>query len=207
MQLFNFFIRTIFFFSGFAALVYQITWQRMLFTAFGVDLESITVIISVFMAGLGIGAYFGGRIADKLLPHVFHILLFFAFTEIGIGLFGFASPHLIQFLQHTFLQSNTFTIAFANFALLLFPTFLMGCTLPLLTTYLQQFNPNIGENIGWLYFTNTIGAAFACIFTGFILFEQYSLIDVIYIAASVNCIVAIIILIYFLFVNKAVHHD
>ena len=52
MKLLNIFIKTIFFMSGFSALIYQIAWQRMLFTAFGVDLESITVIISVFMAGL-----------------------------------------------------------------------------------------------------------------------------------------------------------
>ena len=50
-------LNSIFFISGFSALIYQIAWQRILFTAFGVDLESITIIISVFMAGLGIGAY------------------------------------------------------------------------------------------------------------------------------------------------------
>ena len=55
----------IFFVSGFSALIYQVCWQRLLFTGFGVDLTSITVIVSVFMAGLGIGAFFGGRIADK----------------------------------------------------------------------------------------------------------------------------------------------
>ena len=42
-------IKAVFFLSGIAALIYQIAWQRMLFTAFGVDLESITIIISVFM--------------------------------------------------------------------------------------------------------------------------------------------------------------
>jgi len=46
-------VKAVFFMSGFAALIYQIAWQRMLFTAFGVDLESITIIIAVFMAGLG----------------------------------------------------------------------------------------------------------------------------------------------------------
>ena len=54
-----------FFISGFSALIYQVCWQRILFTGFGVDLTSITVIVSVFMAGLGVGAYFGGRIADR----------------------------------------------------------------------------------------------------------------------------------------------
>ena len=153
-------------------LIYQIAWQRILFTAFGVDLESITIIIAVFMAGLGIGAYFGGRIADKFPKH---IILLFALTEIGIGIFGFASPTLIELTKNLFLHSSIITIAFSNFVLLLFPTFLMGSTLPLLTQYLNQHFDNIGNNIGWLYFTNTLGAAFACITTGFFLFNYLTI--------------------------------
>lgn len=183
-------IKTVFFMSGFAALIYQIAWQRLLFTAFGVDLESITIIIAVFMAGLGIGAYYGGRIADRF-PN--YIILFFALTEIGIGIFGLMSPTLIGVVKDIFLYSNIATIALANFVLLLFPTFLMGTTLPLLTQYLNKYIDNIGNNIGWLYFTNTMGAAFACIATGFLLFNYFTLTQVIYFAAMINCIVAIVV--------------
>ena len=170
-------VKVVFFMSGFAALIYQIAWQRILFTAFGVDLESITIIIAVFMAGLGIGAYFGGRIADKFPKH---IIFYFALTEIGIGVFGFASPTLIELTKNLFLHSSIVTVAFSNFVLLLFPTFLMGSTLPLLTQYLNQHFDNIGNNIGWLYFTNTLGAAFACISIGFILFNHLTITQVIY---------------------------
>ena len=184
-------IKLVFFMSGFSALIYQVAWQRLLFTAFGVDLESITIIISVFMAGLGIGAYWGGRIADKLPKRM---ILFFALTEIGIGSFGFASPFLIEKVQVAFLYSGTLTVAFANFLLLLFPTFLMGSTLPLLTQYLTQYIDNIGNNIGWLYFTNTLGAALACFSIGFILFNYFTIVEVIYIAAIVNYMVALVVL-------------
>lgn len=195
-------VKAVFFMSGFAALIYQIAWQRMLFTAFGVDLESITIIIAVFMAGLGIGAYFGGRIADKFPKH---IILYFALTEIGIGVFGFASPTLIELTKNLFLHSSIVTVAFSNFVLLLFPTFLMGSTLPLLTQYLNQHFDNIGNNIGWLYFTNTLGAAFACISIGFILFNHLTITQVIYLAAIVNCLVAIII--FFKYGRKGANHD
>lgn len=203
----NLLIKVIFFLSGFAALVYQIAWQRMLFTAFGVDLESVTIIISVFMAGLGIGAYFGGRIADKLLPKTTYILAFFALTELGIGSFGFASPELIDWLQLHFIHRSTPVMAVANFGLLLFPTFLMGCTLPLLTTYLQQFKANIGENIGWLYFTNTIGAAVACLATGFWLFDRYTLDEVIYLAALINVMVALSVFVVFNLRQKGTNNE
>lgn len=180
-------LRAVFFLSGFAALIYQIAWQRLLFTAFGVDLESITIIIAVFMAGLGAGAYAGGRIADRSPQKIVFI---FALVELGIGLFGLASPFLIGFIKHLFLYSNTLTIAIANFFLLLLPTFLMGSTLPLLTKHFNHYLDNIGNNIGWLYFTNTLGAATACLMTGFVLLSHFSLDQVIYIAAAINLIIA-----------------
>ena len=185
-------IKAVFFLSGIAALIYQIAWQRMLFTAFGVDPESATIIISVFMAGLGVGAYYGGRIADRF-PN--HIIQFFALTEIGIGTFGIASPFLIEFVKEVFLHSNVLTVALANFVLLLFPTFLMGSTLPLLTQHLNKYVNNVGNNIGWLYFTNTLGAATACILTGLVLFNYLTLTQVIYLAAVINYIVAIVVFI------------
>ncbi len=185
-------IKAVFFLSGIAALIYQIAWQRMLFTAFGVDLESVTIIISVFMAGLGVGAYYGGRIADRF-PN--HIIQFFALTEIGIGTFGIASPFLIEFVKEVFLHSNVLAVALANFVLLLFPTFLMGSTLPLLTQHLNKYVNNVGNNIGWLYFTNTLGAATACILTGLVLFNYLTLTQVIYLAGVINYIVAIVVFI------------
>lgn len=185
-------IKAVFFLSGIAALIYQIAWQRMLFTAFGVDLESVTIIISVFMAGLGVGAYYGGRIADRF-PN--HIIQFFALTEVGIGTFGIASPLLIEFVKEVFLHSNVLTVALANFVLLLFPTFLMGSTLPLLTQHLNKYVNNVGNNIGWLYFTNTLGAATACILTGLVLFNYLTLTQVIYLAGVINYIVAIVVFI------------
>ena len=54
--------------SGAAALIYQVCWQRMLFEGFGVDIESVTIIVSAFMLGLGLGSLAGGELADRF-PH------------------------------------------------------------------------------------------------------------------------------------------
>jgi xanthine/uracil permease len=49
-----------FFLSGAVALIYQVCWQRLLFAVVGVDIESVTPIVSAFMLGLGLGAALGG---------------------------------------------------------------------------------------------------------------------------------------------------
>jgi len=51
----------LFFLSGFPALLYQIVWQRALFTLYGVNIESVTMIVTVFMLGLGLGSLAGGQ--------------------------------------------------------------------------------------------------------------------------------------------------
>ena len=187
-------LTAIFFISGFSALIYQVCWQRMLFTGFGVDLTSITMIVSVFMAGLGIGAFFGGRIADWF-PN--KIITIFCAIEMGIGLFGLISYSLIMGLQHTLIHANTLLLGIATFLLLLFPTFLMGATLPLLTSYFNQFIINIGESIGTLYFYNTLGAALGALTTGFVLFNYLTLSQSTYLAASLNIFISILIFVLF----------
>lgn len=123
----------VFFASGFCALIYQVSWQRLLFSHIGIDLSSITVIISVFMVGLGVGAYFGGRIADRFPSSIIPL---FCIAEVSIGLFGLVSRGLISGLGHLLVEADLPIIAAANFLLLLLPTFMMGATLPLLTCFL-----------------------------------------------------------------------
>jgi MFS family permease len=56
----------VFFCSGMPALIYQIVWQRVLFSIYGVNAESIAV-VSAFMLGLGLGSLLGGW-ASKRYP-------------------------------------------------------------------------------------------------------------------------------------------
>lgn len=187
-------LAAIFFISGFSALVYQVSWQRLLFTGFGVDLTSITLIISVFMMGLGIGAFFGGRIADKFSQK---IILIFCLVELFIGIFGLVSYSLILGLQSALIHASLPILSVFTFLLLLLPTFLMGLTLPLLTGYFNQFIDNIGQSIGTLYFYNTLGAAVGALATGFILFNHLTLSQTIQMAAVFNIgIAALIFMLY-----------
>lgn len=179
----------IFFFSGFSALVYQVCWQRLLFAAFGVDMESITVIVSAFMFGLGIGALIGGRLAD-LLPQ--KVIYLFSFFEVSIGIFGFFSPALIGIVASRYVLEPVGTLALVNFALLVLPTSLMGATLPLLTCFLNQHLRNVGASIGSLYFVNTLGAGIGALATGLLLFDYLTINQAIYLAACLNLAVALL---------------
>ena len=49
--------------TGFAALLYQVVWQRVLYSTFGVNVEAVTTVVTAFLAGLGVGSLAGGRLA------------------------------------------------------------------------------------------------------------------------------------------------
>ena len=55
----------LFLFSGIASLIYQIVWVRMLTLVFGHTIYSVSIVLSAFMAGLGLGSYLWGRTIDK----------------------------------------------------------------------------------------------------------------------------------------------
>ena len=54
-----------FFASGFAALLYQVIWQRMLAVFSGADVHSATLIVTAFMGGLGVGNLAGGHCSQR----------------------------------------------------------------------------------------------------------------------------------------------
>lgn len=179
----------LFFVSGVAALVYQVCWQRLLFSAFGVDIDSVTIIVSVFMLGLGLGALVGGNLADHR-PAL--ALRFFAVAELGIGTFGLFSPALIRATGDAFVDASPWQIVIANFLLLLIPTCLMGATLPILVAHVTRIWGNVGKSIGLLYQVNTLGAAVGVAIVGFVWFLLFDLDAAIRMAATLNILVSVL---------------
>src|ERR1039457_7000124 len=84
-----------FFLSGFPALLYQLVWQRALFTIYGINIESVTMVVSAFMLGLGLGSLVGGWISER--PRV-PLLMAFGVIELGVAVFGIFSLRVFQFV-------------------------------------------------------------------------------------------------------------
>lgn len=179
----------LFFISGVAALIYQIAWQRLLFANLGSDIDSVTIIVSVFMLGLGVGALLGGRAVD-MFPE--RAILLFVLVEVGIGIFGLGSSAIILYVGTLVHDSNLLLTAVISFLILLFPTTLMGSTLPVLITFVAKRWGNIGAATGHMYSINTLGAALGAFVTGYWLFGFLPLSGVIYLAATMNFLVAIV---------------
>jgi len=172
----------IFFFSGASAIIYQVAWQRILTTYYGVGAISIVLIVSVYMAGLGIGSLLGGFLAERVKNK---ISLYFV-VELLIGCFGVISLPFLDFLGRSTAGSSYLVSFFCMFMFLSFPTFLMGITLPLLTKIFNHVVRNFLNTVSLLYFVNTIGAAVGALLASYIFITFWGLDNAVYIAVATN---------------------
>jgi len=176
----------LFFGSGFPALIYQIVWQRALFVIYGVNVQSVAVVVSAFMLGLGVGSLLGGWLSSRFPDKG---IVIFGICELGVALFGLSSLHLFQWAaRYTAGSSLGYTILF-SFLLLIVPTMLMGATLPLLVEQLVHSSRNVGYSVATLYFVNTLGSAVACYLCARFLMRGFGQSGSVTIAACINLLV------------------
>lgn len=170
--------------------MYQVAWQRLLTVYYGVGSISITLIVSVYMFGLGLGALFGGFLAERSKNK---IILYFI-VELLIGCFGLISLPFLDFLGRYTAGSNYLLAFLYMFAFLSIPTFLMGITLPLLTKIFNNLIRNFLETVSYLYFTNTIGAAAGAVFASYVIISFWGLDNTVFFAVATNFVLALLIL-------------
>lgn len=181
----------LFFLSGFAALVYQVVWQRLLVVFAGGDVLSITIIVTAFMAGLGCGSFVGGGLADKCSRR--QNLLLFCSAEALIALFGLVSKPLfydLLYLKFGGIADSRVLTALVLILALLPPTFLMGLSLPVLARAMIRDLPGAAVKTGRLYGANTLGAAAGALLTTWLLLPLFGMEGAVHHAVLFNAVCA-----------------
>ena len=184
-------VAAIFVLSGFAALIYQVAWQRALFGIYGLNVESVTVVVTAFMLGLGVGSLAGGWAAAR--PRIDRLAVF-ASMEGAICAYGAGSLALFAWVGELTGPLGPAAVFLATFGLLLPPTALMGATLPLLVGHGVERSGNVGRSLSAFYFANTLGGAVAAIATGVWLMGALGLRGSVLVAAAMNAVVGLLAL-------------
>ena len=172
--------------SGFAALIYQVVWQRVLFAAFGINIEAVTVVVTAFLLGLGLGSLMGGYLSRNARRSP---LLSFALLELSVAAYGLVSVPLFRLVGEFTATWSGLATAALTFTLVLGPTILMGATLPLLVAFAVRESGLVGRSVGTLYFVNTAGSALASIATAVVLMRVLGETGSVRLAALVNAVV------------------
>lgn len=198
----------LFFFSGASGLIYQVIWVRAFGNVFGNTIYSASLVVAVFMSGLGLGSSLAGGWADRRYASAPGTLLrAYGICELAIGAMGFLVSTLLPRLGDlsaaisTYsrdatgwysLSTGSYLARYGIAVLLLMPiTVAMGGTLTLLIRHLVHRDlGSVGWKIGALYGVNTAGAAVGCFLTDYALIPDGGLFAAQMVAVLLNLIAA-----------------
>ena len=156
-----------FFVSGFCSLLYEIVWLRLSMAQFGVTTALVSIVLSMFMAGLGLGSWGAGllirRYADRF---TYPALRLYALTELLIGTSALMVPLQLvwgrNLLEHFSPSSSSayYLASGAWIAIILIPwCACMGATIPVAMLAIRQlYRDESQRSFSYLYLANVFGA-------------------------------------------------
>ncbi|MBI1387032.1 MAG: tetratricopeptide repeat protein [bacterium] len=190
----NPFIYLLFTITGGTSLIFQVTWNRDLTLIFGGTRPAVSVILSAFMTGLALGAWYWGRRCET----VQRPLRLYGLLELGVAFFALCFPVALRCVDGAYINAaralgdgpalQFVRIGFA-FCLLLIPTTFMGGTLPVLVRHLVSAQRQMESRLPLLYGMNTLGAAAGAMLGGFILLPALGVIHTQWLIIGMNALV------------------
>jgi len=187
----------LFFISGFTGLLYQLVWLRLAFASFGIVTSVLSVVVAVFMLGLSLGSWLGGKAISPLSRRTGRPAIeFYGLSEFLIGLGAFVVPKLFEYGEHALLGlggANSIFYLSASAVVLgisLLPwCIFMGTTFPFMMAYMKQIDQTDGESFSFLYACNVLGALVGTVITAFIFIEILGFRHTLWVAGIANFLI------------------
>ena len=164
--------------AGTAVLIIEITATRMLAPFFGNSIFTISSVIGIVLAALGLGYYLGGSLADRKPSSV----CFFSLIVTA----GF-SVLLLQLLNATLLPAIAYKLSLIDgpliVSLLMFflPAMFLAMLSPYAITLLhaREAGRGVGNASGLVFFWSTLGSIAGSLSTGFLLIPHWGIGNII----------------------------
>jgi predicted membrane-bound spermidine synthase len=192
--------------SGFCSVLYEVVWLRLAMAQYGVTTPVVSIVISMFMLGLGLGSWGAGRLRRKwgqrlLVPP----LRLYALTEFLIGISALAVPielswgrSLLQRLEtHGLSSPGSYLASGTWIALSLVPwCACMGATFPFAMFAIEEgggnqspHGPSSGRSFSYLYLANVLGAVMGAGFP-LLLIEALGFHKTLQVSSVINLVLA-----------------
>jgi len=184
--------------SGFCSILYELVWLRLAMAQFGVTSASVSLVLSMFMAGLGLGSWATGVLLRKYGSRIyFPVLRLYALSELLIGVSAISVPYQLrwgrEFLHRvpSFSSAGYYVASGSWIGLTLAPwCSLMGATIPVAMMAIRNdFQRESHRAFSYLYLANLLGAV-AGSFLPLLLIEKYGFNGTLRIGATLNVLLA-----------------
>ena len=187
-----------FFVSGFCSLLYEVIWLRLAMAKFGVTSPLLSIVLSMFMAGLGLGSWASGWLIRVFKSRIGpYSLQLYALSELSIGVSALLVPAELAWGRHLLSQfslsySLIYYLASGSWiALTLIPwCACMGATIPFAMLAIRSYAPSESQrSFSFLYLANVLGAFLGALGPA-VLVELYGFRGALRIGAGLNVLLA-----------------
>ena len=186
--------------SGFCSILYEIVWLRIAMAQFGVTTAMVSLVLSAFMVGLGIGSWGSGVVVRKYgARSQFPALRLYALMELLIGLSAIAVPKQLLLGRELLLKMGVMSLSSSAYylpsgiwlAITLVPWCMcMGATFPFAMAAIKQDgDPKEEKSFSYLYVANVLGAAAGAAVPLFLI-ELFGFQRTLHISAVLNLLLA-----------------
>jgi spermidine synthase len=160
--------------SGFTALGAEVVWTRLLSLLFGATTYTFSIILAVFLTGLGAGSTLGAVLVRRAAnPRVL-----FGWVQLGLSLaIAYGAWMVTQALPHWAIDTSLpplsalhqSTDLYRALLAMLPGTLLWGMSVPLAISAASRLQTDSGAIVGRVYAANTFGAVAGAVLTGLVL--------------------------------------
>jgi predicted membrane-bound spermidine synthase len=162
--------------SGFVFFLIELVWYRASIPLFGGSVYNFGLILTVALAGIGVGSLLYSLFLKRFRPTLAGFALVSGLLAFFIILPFLLGDHLayLALLLNNFFRPRTFgSLVFGwsiiSGILVFLPAVFSGIQFPLMISLLGRGNHGIGREIGHTYAWNTLGAVSGALLGGFIL--------------------------------------
>ncbi|HMH82401.1 MAG TPA: fused MFS/spermidine synthase [Gemmatimonadales bacterium] len=161
--------------TAFASLLDEIAWTRVLVMIVGGSTYAFTLVLLMFLLGIGLGSALVARRSQSLSVSAAYAALAQGLTGAGAALllvfFGALPVYMLAVFQHPGWGAGT-RLALSGLAVsavVLVPAIGMGLSFPLLADLAAPRDVARGADVGRAYALNTLGSIAGAVLTGFVL--------------------------------------
>lgn len=184
----------ILFFSGMAALIYEVAWTRVLTLVIGSSTYAFTLMLATFLIGIALGSALIRRYSRHRKPG----LGLLAACQVLIGMFALGTSAIFGLLPDAFVSlfglvgENYGLFQMANFLLcflVMVPaTLFMGASFPVASALVVEGFGSSGRRIGLLYAGNTVGAIAGAFLAGFVFLPNLGIQNTLILTIFINLV-------------------
>ena len=169
------------FISSTCALVIELVAGRIMAPYIGVSLYTWTSIIGIVLAGMSLGNYLGGVVADRRASRSTLALIFFASGLSSAGILAATTAVTSLNVQMPLIPK----IVFFTTVIFFLPSVVLGMVSPVVIKLALQDLKRTGNTVGSIYAVSTVGSIFGTFLTGFWLISWLGTRTIVWLVALV----------------------